>query len=86
MALKELEARYATKRMKDYKLADGEGLYLLVRASGSKLWRFIYRAGQLPSRSKPGPFIRDLRWTSAYPRLSSGFPTGGGARMRSLPE
>lgn len=44
MALKELEARYATKRAKDYKLADGEGLYLLVRASGSKLWRFKYRS------------------------------------------
>ncbi len=43
MALKELEARYATKRAKDYKLADGEGLYLLVRANGSKLWRFMYR-------------------------------------------
>lgn len=43
MALKELEARYATKRAKDYKLADGEGLYLLVRPNGSKLWRFKYR-------------------------------------------
>jgi hypothetical protein len=40
MALKELEARYATKRAKDYKLADGEGLYLFVRANGSKLRRF----------------------------------------------
>ena len=36
MALKELEARYATKRSKDYKLADGEGLYLLVRPNGCK--------------------------------------------------
>jgi hypothetical protein len=43
MALKELEARYATKRAKDYKLFDGEGLYLLVRPNGSKLWRFKYR-------------------------------------------
>jgi len=43
MALKELEARYATKRSKDYKLADGEGLYLLVRPNGSKLWRMKYR-------------------------------------------
>lgn len=43
MALKELEARYATKRPKDYKLADGGGLYLLVRPNGSKLWRFKYR-------------------------------------------
>lgn len=30
-------------RSKDYKLADGQGLYLLVRPSGSKLWRFKYR-------------------------------------------
>lgn len=36
MALKELEVRYASKRQKDYKLADGEGLYLLVRPNGSK--------------------------------------------------
>ena len=43
MALKELEARHAARRGKDYKLADGEGLYLLVRANGSKLWRFKYR-------------------------------------------
>ncbi|WP_313540563.1 tyrosine-type recombinase/integrase [Sphingomonas sp.] len=43
IALKELEVRYATKRQKDYKLADGEGLYLLVRPNGSKLWRMKYR-------------------------------------------
>ena len=43
MALKDLEARYATKRDKVYKLADGEGLYLLLRPNGSKLWRFKYR-------------------------------------------
>jgi integrase len=43
MALKELEARYAAKRDKDYKLADGGGLYLLVRPNGSKLWRLKYR-------------------------------------------
>jgi integrase len=45
MALKELEVRYATKRSKDYKLADGGGLYVLVRSNGSKLWRFKYRYG-----------------------------------------
>lgn len=43
MPLKELEARYATKRATDYKLADGEGMYLLVRPNGSKLWRMKYR-------------------------------------------
>ena len=45
MALKELEVRYATTRAKDYKLTDGEGLYLLVRPNGSKLWRMKYRYG-----------------------------------------
>ncbi|MCP8892548.1 Arm DNA-binding domain-containing protein [Sphingomonas faeni] len=44
MALKDLEARYAAKRDKDYKLADGEGFYLLVRPNGSRLWRFKYRS------------------------------------------
>lgn len=43
MPLKELEVRYATKRSKDYKLADGQGLYLLVRPTGSRLWRMKYR-------------------------------------------
>lgn len=28
---------------RDYKLSDGDGLYLLVRSNGSKLWRFNYR-------------------------------------------
>ena len=43
MALKDMEVRYTTKRGKDYKLADGEGLHLLVRPNGSKLWRMKYR-------------------------------------------
>ncbi len=43
MPLKEIEVRYATKRFKDYKLADGKGLYLLVRLNGSRLWRMKYR-------------------------------------------
>jgi predicted kinase len=43
MPLKELEVRYATKRFRDYKLADGQGLYLLVRPNGSRLWRMKYR-------------------------------------------
>lgn len=43
MALKELEVKYATKRQRPYKLSDGEGLHLLVRPNGSKLWRLKYR-------------------------------------------
>jgi len=30
---------------KDYKLADGDGMYLLVTVSGGKLWRYNYRFG-----------------------------------------
>ena len=45
MALKELEVKYATKRQRPYKLADGGGLHLLVQPSGSKLWRLKYRFG-----------------------------------------
>jgi integrase len=43
MSLKELEVRYASRRSKDYKLGDGGGLYLLVRPTGSRLWRMKYR-------------------------------------------
>jgi len=42
MALKDLEIKYAARRSRDYKLFDGEGLYVLVRPGGSKLWRFKY--------------------------------------------
>lgn len=33
----------AKPRDRDYKLSDGEGLYLLVRPNGSKLWRMNYQ-------------------------------------------
>ncbi|MEH6542262.1 Arm DNA-binding domain-containing protein, partial [Halopseudomonas sp.] len=35
--------RQAKLRDKDYKLADGGGLYLLVKKSGAKCWRYDYR-------------------------------------------
>ncbi|AKD37540.1 site-specific recombinase, phage integrase family protein [Pasteurella multocida subsp. multocida OH4807] len=36
------EVDRAKAKDKDYTLADGKGLYLLVKFSGSKLWRFSY--------------------------------------------
>ena len=33
----------AKPRTRPYKLADGEGLTMLVNPNGSKLWRFRYR-------------------------------------------
>jgi hypothetical protein len=35
----------AVGRTKEYKLADGAGLYLLVKPTGARLWRFGYRYG-----------------------------------------
>lgn len=43
MPLTDLQARKAKPAERDYKLADGLGLTLIVRTNGSKLWRFRYR-------------------------------------------
>ena len=43
MALTDTAIRLAKAGDTDRKLADGKGLYLLVTATGSKLWRFKYR-------------------------------------------
>jgi integrase len=45
MALSDAKVRNAKPRAKPYKIADSEGLYLLVAPSGSKYWRFKYRIG-----------------------------------------
>jgi Arm DNA-binding domain len=41
---------------KDYKLADGAGLHLLVQRNGSKLWRFRYKFGGRENMLTFGPF------------------------------
>lgn len=43
MSLTDAKARNAKPQDKAYKLADAEGLYLLISTSGSKLWRWKYR-------------------------------------------
>lgn len=45
MPLTEIQARNSKPRERAYKLADGEGLFLLVQPNGSKLWRMKYRFG-----------------------------------------
>jgi integrase len=44
MALTDTAVRAAKPKERDYKLADGGGLYLLVTAAGGKLWRLKYRS------------------------------------------
>src|SRR5947209_13693 len=45
MALNALAIRNAAPKERPYKLADGDGLHLLVNPNGSKLWRFRYQFG-----------------------------------------
>ena len=43
MALTHIQIMNAKPQKKDYKLADFDALYLIVRPNGSKLWRMNYR-------------------------------------------
>jgi hypothetical protein len=85
MALKDLEARYASKRAKDYKLTDGAGLYLLVRPNGSKLWRMKYRFGDKEKLLSFGAYpevslaAARLRRAEAKIALAQGSDPGGKA-------
>jgi integrase len=43
--LNDTRIRNAKPREREYKLTDFDGLYILIRPNGSKLWRFAYRFG-----------------------------------------
>ncbi|WP_263497748.1 MULTISPECIES: Arm DNA-binding domain-containing protein [unclassified Mesorhizobium] len=43
MSLSDFACKNAKPKDKPYRLADGDGLYLLVRNNGSKLWQLRYR-------------------------------------------
>ena len=45
MPLTNTEAKNAKPDAKPYKLADGGGMFLLIRPNGSKYWRLKYRFG-----------------------------------------
>jgi integrase len=45
MKLTATQVKQAKPAAKPYKLSDGEGMYLLVQATGSKYWRLKYRYG-----------------------------------------
>ncbi|AXK43385.1 tyrosine-type recombinase/integrase [Erythrobacter aureus] len=56
MALTDVQIRQAKPRDKEYKLADGGGLYLLVRPSGSKLWKLKLRIKGLEQKLSFGTY------------------------------
>lgn len=43
MSLIDIKIRKAEQRDKEYQLADGGGLYVLIRPNGSKLWKMKLR-------------------------------------------
>lgn len=43
MALTNIEIKNASPTNSDYTLSDGSGLFIIIKPSGSKLWRFRYR-------------------------------------------
>ena len=46
MPLTDIAVRNAKPKSAPYKLADAEGMYLLVKPKGGKYWRFKYRYGK----------------------------------------
>lgn len=62
MALTDIAIKSAKPGERDYKLADGGGLYLLVTASGGKLWRLKFRIDGIERKLSLGK----------YPALSLG--------------
>jgi hypothetical protein len=53
MGLTQFSVQHAKPRAKPYKLADGNGLHLLVQPNGSKLRRLRCRFGGTQRRRKP---------------------------------
>lgn len=45
MALTDIKVRSAKPQEKEYTLADGDGMFLLIHPNGSKYWRFRFRFG-----------------------------------------
>src|ERR1700677_4216192 len=43
MSLTDIQIRNAKPKEKDYKISDSGGLYVLVKANGTKCWRLKYR-------------------------------------------
>lgn len=56
MALTDLKIRKAKQRDKAYKLFDGNGLFLLIRPNGSKLWQQKYRYYGKDKMLSHGPY------------------------------
>lgn len=61
MPLTDAKVRSAKPAPKPYKLNDGAGLHLLVRPTGSKLWRYRYRIDGRENLFAIGEYLADKR-------------------------
>ncbi len=68
MPLTETQAKNAKPRERAYKLADSEGLFLLVQPNGTRLWRMKYRFAGKENCCR-SELIR--RWGSQLPGISA---------------
>jgi hypothetical protein len=58
MALTDAKIRSAKSGAKTAKLTDGSGLYLEVRPTGSKLWRYRYRIAGRENAFAAGQYVQ----------------------------
>ena len=83
MALTDIQVKTAKPKVKDYKLTDGEGMFLLVASSGGKRWRLKYRFGgkekQLALGTYPDVSLVEARAKrhEARNQLAHGIDPGG---------
>ena len=54
--LNDREIKNAKPGEKDYRLSDGGGLYLVVKTSGRKLWRWSYEFNRKEKLLSYGPY------------------------------
>ncbi len=57
--LNDTRIRNATKKAKPYKLTDVKGLYIEIRPTGAKLWRYRYRINGKENVHVMGEYFRD---------------------------
>jgi hypothetical protein len=60
VALRPEESKQQSPLIRDYKLADEKGLYLLVKTNGGKYWRLKYRIRWQRKADGPGRLSRHL--------------------------
>ena len=90
MALTDIQIRKASLKDKDYKLSDSGGLHLLVKATGSKLWRMAYRYAGKQKTLAFGPYplltLAEARERAflAKKKLLDGIDPGEEKRMEKI--